>query len=214
MRYLFLALSLSLLFLPWPRVRQVEIEGLELLRPEEMREVVGVKTELPLWYLPLLKVREHPRIRSLRLGFRWPDTLQVMVEERKPRAFLSREGRLWEVDGEGVVLGEPRVPPGSLPVITGERPEEALRLLREVGEAASRISEIHVAAEGLKVYSLGGVSFLLRPRPEEEEIEALRLFLRSLPPGVTALDLRSPRRPAARFLPGEEKGKEEAVTKE
>ena len=64
-------------------------------------------------------------IREARVSRRWPDTLVIDVEERRPSAIWQNEGRLSLIDAEGVVLEPVRV-------------EAMPQLLSVVGTAANR----------------------------------------------------------------------------
>jgi cell division protein FtsQ len=87
----------------------------------------------------------------------WPDQLDVRVTERKPVAFLaSSYSQVWLIDDEGAVLHPPLQARFRLPVLQGVSPTEAptirhdrvrrmLRVLKESGDRAEKISEIDLA---------------------------------------------------------------------
>jgi cell division protein FtsQ len=86
----------------------------------------------------------------------WPNRLVVKITERTPAAFITLgSGRVALIDEDGVIL-PPAKDRFTLPVLAGVRAgdpisdrrecvQRAMRLMKELGDAAQRISEIDVS---------------------------------------------------------------------
>jgi cell division protein FtsQ len=99
--------------------RNVRVAGAQTLDHAGLVELSGLEGESML-RLPLDNARsrilEVPQVRSVVIKRSWPQTVTIHVEERRPFAFWSVDGRDYTVDAEGVVLAA-GVPDGPAPRI-------------------------------------------------------------------------------------------------
>ncbi len=138
----------------------------------------------------------------------WPNRLAVRITERTPAAFVTLgSGRVAMIDEDGVIL-PPAKDRFTLPVLAGVRAGDpisdrresvrrAMRLTKELGEAAQKISEIDVSdRDNLKVSEpfegrivtllLGDRDFAVRHQNFLNHIAEIKRKL----PGAATLDMR------------------------
>lgn len=142
----------------------------------------------------------------------WPNQIAVAVRERKPVAFVQMRGdsiSRWSlIDADGIILDPPAKTPFQLPVITGVKPEEAaavrgvrvrrmMRMLDDLGDNRSKISEVDVAdldnlkatlkvSEHAVVLILGDRNFRTRFQNFQDHYDEIQKRIS----GATVLDLR------------------------
>jgi len=101
-------------------VHEVRIHGTETLDNASLVEIAGLKGASMI-DLPQEEVRarllEVPQIKSVSIDRSWPQTVNLLIEERQPAAYWSVGGRDFLVDAEGVVLAA-SAPRGRVPRIT------------------------------------------------------------------------------------------------
>lgn len=107
-------------------VRELRVTGTELVDPAEVRRAAAVPAGTPLARVDLAEVRD--RVATLApvgratITRRWPGTLVIEVEERKPVAAVPQEPGFAVVDTEGVVFSRPVERPAGLPIIRVAEP--------------------------------------------------------------------------------------------
>src|SRR3990170_1751664 len=197
-------------------VADVRVAGTERLSPELIRAAAAVEGR-NLCTLDLARARALveavPAIERAALTRHWPNRISIVVKEREPFALVNA-GRLYWVDGEGVVLGaQPRAvaPPG--PVLSGVEPErmteggaglssdrlaQGLAFLRELHRSHAALgavlSEVDVShASGPVLYTLDGTEVRLGNEAWEERLQRLAALLENLTAtgeSVASIDLR------------------------
>ncbi len=117
-------------------LQRVEIDGGQWWRGRESRLVEALELRpgaTNLFSLDLATLRRQiegqASIRSATVARRLPDTLQITLAERVPRASLYYAGGPWVIDEDGVVMDRQQCIDigGDLPVVTGFRPDHELR---------------------------------------------------------------------------------------
>lgn len=153
---------------PLFEVDAIEVHGNSLLTVDEIVSVGGLVTGTNIFRVHLDEAGEKlatlPLIKKAHLERRFPSTIIVAVDERKPLVLLNIEGVFWDVDEDGVVLRQQTVSTEGLPVVTGAKPDsqdlqKALRVASELtGELKEQLSEIHVS-EGYRItlYTVDGI---------------------------------------------------------
>ena len=157
------------------RIRTIRFEGLERATADELLALSPVKPGDHLLSADVDAMAQalarHPWLRRVEVHRRsWPPALTVRLQERRAAALVELSG-LYLVDEAGEVFK--RAAPGDgldLPLVTGlaraeyvqrrasfePRLQGALALVRAWregrGEAAGRLSEIHVEADGATIY--------------------------------------------------------------
>jgi cell division protein FtsQ len=156
------------------RIRTIRFEGLERATADELLALSPVKPGDHLLSADVDAMAQalarHPWLRRVEVHRSWPPALTVRLQERRAAALVELSG-LYLVDEAGEVFK--RAAPGDgldLPLVTGlaraeyvqrrasfePRLQGALALVRAWregrGEAAGRLSEIHVEADGATIY--------------------------------------------------------------
>jgi cell division protein FtsQ len=149
------------------RVREIEIEGCEKIRPESIRSLITIEAMPNLFTVKLgeisKRVETHPWIDHLVMRKVFPNKIKVQVEERKPIAILQLE-ELYYLDARGEVFSPVRDGDQyNFPYLTGltrqaldKDPEpskdlliEALELLslaeKEKASPLDEVSEVHMS---------------------------------------------------------------------
>jgi cell division protein FtsQ len=101
---------------PLLRVQKIEVVGATAVSTDEVGSLARLDGD-SMMRLDLASAEERvetiPMVESARLERRWPQTIRVIVTERKPWAFWQAGADRFVIDTEGVVL------PGSAPLENG-----------------------------------------------------------------------------------------------
>lgn len=147
-------------------VKGVEVTGVSVLGPAEVRRVAQVPVGDPLARVPLdaieARVQGLAPVKDVDVTRSWPDVVRIAVLERQAVAVVQRDDRFRGVDDEGVMFRSYRSRPAGLPVVrisAGTRAEalaEAARVIDALpGDLASRV-------EHLEVETVDSISLQLR----------------------------------------------------
>lgn len=137
-------------------VEGVELEGLDVLEPGEVRRVAAVPVGEPLARVPVdaieARVQSLAPVKVVDVSRSWPDKVRIAVVEREAVAVVERDGVLRGVDEEGVLFRSYAAQPDALPVVriaAGTRSEalaEAAQVISALPAAlAARVD--HLAVE-------------------------------------------------------------------
>ena len=195
-----------------PETSTLDIAGATHASRRQIEAVFAEDSGLSVYLMPLSQRRATLRsvdwVRDASVARFWPNRVLVTITERAPVAFVTLgPSRFGLIDEDGVIL-PPATDRFKLPVLAGvrssdpvaerrERVGRMLRLTRELGSMAARISQIDVSdRDNLKVTEpyegrlvtllLGDQHFALR----------YRNFIRNYPeikrrlPDAATLDLR------------------------
>lgn len=203
---------------PFFEVASVEVRGNELLAKEEILSVAGVTTGVNIFRVHLGEAGEKlgtlPLVKEASLERRFPSTIVVNIEERRPLALVDIEDAFWEVDAEGVVLRRQKVGAEGLPVVTGAVPgdrtmSKALSVTAALpAEIKGELSEINVS-EGYRItlYTVDGIPVYLGSADEldtqalilSEVLDAVRASGRT----VEYIDLAEPQNAVVKYKEGQ-----------
>jgi cell division protein FtsQ len=90
------------------RVRTVQVEGAQILKPDAVVTMSGA-TGRSIWLLDTDSVasaiRESAYVETAEASLALPDRLTIVVHERRPEVRWMVGGQLYLVDGDGLVLG-------------------------------------------------------------------------------------------------------------
>ncbi len=134
----------------------VEIRGLDVLEPDEVRRVAAVPMGQPLARVPVdaieARVESLAAVKVVDVSRSWPHRVRIAVVEREAVAVVERDGVLRGVDEEGVMFRSYATRPAALPVVrisAGTRSEalaEAARVIAALpGDLAARVGHLTVA---------------------------------------------------------------------
>jgi cell division protein FtsQ len=108
------------------RMTQIEIRGNALLSTRQVEKQSGLKTGVSIWDVDLKQVtrdiERHPLVEKAVVSRRFPGTIRVEIEEKKPVALVSSKGKVFCLDEHGTVM--PTVPGRAydFPMISGLPP--------------------------------------------------------------------------------------------
>lgn len=132
-------------------VRQVDIQGASNQpRLSIYREVLeGGSDSMLLADLPAVRarLRDLAWVKDADVQRRWPDRLEVRIQERKPAALWQVHGRMRLIDDEGVILPTDDLTRFSgMPLVVGAGAQhEAALLLKLVGTQPQLVGDIEAA---------------------------------------------------------------------
>ncbi|MBM3758904.1 MAG: FtsQ-type POTRA domain-containing protein [Acidobacteria bacterium] len=192
----------------------LQIEGLKHASRDMVLKVFEEDLGRSVFMLPLDKRRldliGNPWIKDAAIARLWPNRISVQITERKPVAFVKREGGAdtTVIDSEGVLMEAPPSASFSLPVVAGVGPDvedearrvrmrRVERLIKDLGDHIKQIGEIDSAdSENLRVMQpfkgravtliLGNRNFKMR----YENFLSMADQLMEKLPNATTFDLR------------------------
>ena len=137
-------------------LEEVEVQGTDNLRSQQVEQVAGLAAGRPLARVDLDGVRARvealAEVRSAVVSRQWPDTVVIAVEERVAIAVVDIGGRLRGLDREGVVFDSFRQVPEGMPRVQTsadagrEALEEAAAVVSALpGDIATRVDHVEVA---------------------------------------------------------------------
>jgi cell division septal protein FtsQ len=188
---------------PYFQLQHIQTVGLSPEVREELLEIAGLESRegINLLRLDAGAVRRaalrHPRLRAATVTKRYPRSLLIVGEQRKPFAIVSADD-FYFIDETATVLGVADVagdPKAALPFITGV-PEARIALGRriaddQIGDALDLLaaleslntpifrdlSEVHLdETEGLSAYLVGGAQIHFGRGSPVHKLPALELF--------------------------------------
>lgn len=123
-------------------VRSVEVRGVHLLTPDEVRAAADVPNGTPLVRVDTTaitrRVERLPAVASAQVSTSFPSTVVIMIEERAPVGYVSHGRRARLVDGTGSEYRTVDHPPSGLPhfvVPSGEREHSTAAAVAAVAAA-------------------------------------------------------------------------------
>ncbi len=156
------------------------------------------------------RIETHPWVRRARARRKLPDTVQVTLLERQPRALVRIDDRLQVIDSEGMTMDLPDgLRPDAYPLFVGLpggkeeiRRDACRRGIHLLAEIRSRYPELAARIEKMNVGSRDGIDVFLTGHPAslkfppEDGLGMLPYYLmihdriRSRVPTPTRIDLR------------------------
>lgn len=192
----------------------IKIEGLRHTNKDMVLKIFEEDLGRSVFMLPLDKRRielmSNPWVQDATVSRLWPNRVSVLITERKPVAFVKREGgaETTVIDAEGILMEAPPSATFSLPVVDGVGPAVEIearrfrmrrveRLIKDLGEHFKEIGEIEAAdSENLRVMQpfkgravtliLGNRNFKMR---YENFLSMAEQLMEKLP-NATTFDLR------------------------
>jgi hypothetical protein len=163
---------------------RLRIEGTAVTPEAAIRERLGLEKGTNLFTLrtePLEdQLQEIPAVAAAEISIALPDTVTVIIDERRPLLVWRSGERRWLVDGTGFLFAEIGAEPpetiGELPVISDDRAaSQSLRVGRSIDpvdlDAATRLAsltpaEVGSAAAGLSAGVTDDNGFVLSSVPK------------------------------------------------
>jgi cell division protein FtsQ len=133
------------------RVRHIEPKGIRHLDPTKLYRILESERAVAMPLVRLDSVRERLLglgwVRDARVSRRWPDTLVVDIDERRPAAIWQQSQRLLLVDDEGVVLEPVRLEAmPDLPLLIGPGANRHSESLQQLLSAAPSLKPMVAGA--------------------------------------------------------------------
>jgi cell division protein FtsQ len=146
-------------------VEGVDVEGVEVLRPQEVRRVAAVPLGQPLARVSLdaieARVESLAPVKAVDVSRSWPDRVRIAVLEREAVAVVERDGVVRGLDDEGVLFREFPSVPDALPVvrISAATRTEALAEAAQVVDALP--ADLAARVDHLEVSTIDSISLRL-----------------------------------------------------
>jgi cell division protein FtsQ len=147
-------------------VKRVDVEGIDLLTRNEVLSTARVPEGEQLARVDVgaiaSRVRSLAAVRSADVSRKWPDGVQIVIQERVAVAVIEIAGRLRGLDAEGVVFNEYAKAPPGLPRIssTSSTTPEALREAAIVVSAFPR--ELAAMVDHVEVLTVDQITLVLK----------------------------------------------------
>jgi len=130
---------------PFFKVSNIEVRGTERMAASTVAETTGLLGD-SMFNADVATAQEalfqQPLVSSVRIERKWPNSIVVYVEERKPWGTWEQSGVRYTIDREGVVLGLGAGPEGS-PVIKSSEPGNRVTGDRVNYQAVDATAEIY-----------------------------------------------------------------------
>ena len=121
------------LTIPYFCVSKVEVKGEKRLSKDIILKWAAIPRQSSIFRVNLGEVSERitlaSKVKKAEVRRVFPSTLLILIQERSPFAYLRKESHFWEVDEEGVIIGE-AIEKQHLPLITGAgvSPDQAQKI--------------------------------------------------------------------------------------
>lgn len=106
------------------RVGTTEVHGNSLLTSAQVRSIAHVEGESAFFVDPEeveKRLLEFPEVLTAQVRLRWPDGMQIEIEERTPMVAWEDAGRVWWLSSDGVAFIPRDRAPGLVRVQSNER---------------------------------------------------------------------------------------------
>lgn len=112
-------------------LKDIVLVGRDKAALADIKEAVGIKVGDPLFSLSLeeskARLEKVSWVKEARLHRKFPGTLMIEIQERKPVAMWQNKGQLKLIDADGVVISTDEVTEYSdLPIVIGEKAPEKI----------------------------------------------------------------------------------------
>jgi cell division protein FtsQ len=147
-------------------VKRVHVTGQHLLSRGEVLQSAKVPAGEQLAQVDLdaiaARLRSLAEVRSVEVSRKWPDAIEIDLEERVAVAVIDIGGRLRGLDAEGVVFDDYRKAPPGLPRIssTSQTDPDALEEAATVVAALPR--ELSTMVDHIEVQTVDQITLVLR----------------------------------------------------
>ena len=117
------------------RLNDVIVTGRSRTSKDDLLQALNVKQGMPIFKIDLALLKDHLDtvrwIRSVTIERQLPDTLKLVITERKPAALWQKQGRYYVVDFDGEIITDSIEPYTTLPLIVGDKaPKHVETLLK------------------------------------------------------------------------------------
>lgn len=221
----FVIVVVAFLNSPIFRVTQVEVVGSRYFSDQEIMLLSGIEEGQNIFTAPLETIEQRlmkvPRLSSVHIERKLPDTLRITVDERQTVAYVPYAGYFVELDDEGcaICIAEAVTDP-DIPIIVGVdvtyaavgqsvSPKEEITTCCYVGSLLvdnmiSNLSEISVSQDGsVTVLTTDGIRLLFGDKGEiEPKVELLSPILASVreqTKRAKSIDLRIETKPVVTY---------------
>lgn len=100
------------LTIPYFRLKEIQVRGTSRLSEDQILEWANIPLQRCIFQINLKKIAQKVAskspIKTAEIRRFLPSTVLILVEERVPFAYLLKENDLFEVDKEGIIIGEAR----------------------------------------------------------------------------------------------------------
>jgi len=160
------ALAVVLFMTPLFVVKNIQVDGVQVLKEEHVIKVSEIKPGTRLAQLDThaaaLRVAQLPRVKKVRVSVAYPSRAIIKVDERVGVAFFRAEGIFFEIAADEVVM-KSRVKPRNIPEIVVPNPDKASLQREAAVKVAQRLpADIKEKVKVIRVDSAAMVVLVLR----------------------------------------------------
>ena len=147
-------------------VKRVDVEGNDLLTRNQVLKTAGVPAGEQLARVDVdaisSRLRALAAVRAVDVSRKWPDGVQIVLQERVPVAVIEIAGRLRGLDSQGVVFNEyDKAPPG-LPRISSTSSTTPDALEEAATVVAALPKELSAMVDHVEVLTVDQITLVLR----------------------------------------------------
>lgn len=107
-------------------VHRIAVTGNDLVSERDVLKLAGIPKGRSIWSLKLenseQRIEANPFVQRAVVARRFPDGIWIRIEEKKPLVLLNAGGRLFSVDGNGILLPARSGKLYELPVVSSSLP--------------------------------------------------------------------------------------------
>ena len=196
-------------------------------------QISGIKTGENIFKLNLTeaekKILALPEVKEVRITRKFPSTIIIDILQRKPVAMLLCGDYFMEIDIDGICLRKEQISKIYFPIITwkgynnnikticantntGDRIEYkpvviALQVIEDLPqELVDMLSEVHIADERIRIYTIDGIQGRLgRPLEIEQKGSVFFEILKEISEdkNIEYIDVKSLKTPAVKYRNGD-----------
>jgi cell division protein FtsQ len=153
-------------FSTWLSVSSVQVQGVDLLTPQQVRAVAQTPLGEPVATIDLAQIDARVSalapVKSVDVTRLWPDQILIEIEERKVLAVVDLGGQLRGMDENGVLFRDFRRAPRQIPRIRTELAVDT-DTLQEAGKVLSALPDsVGARVSYVSVETIDRISLVLR----------------------------------------------------
>lgn len=147
-------------------VEGVDVEGVDVLDPAQVRRAAGVPIGEPLARVPVeaieAKVHSLAPVKDVDVSRSWPDRVRIAVVEREAVAVVQRDAALRGVDEDGVLFRTFPFQPAGLPVVRIAAGTRSEALAEAAAVIAALPADLAARVDHMSVETVDTISLRLR----------------------------------------------------
>lgn len=193
-------------------VTRVDVEGTEVLEPQEVRRAAEVPTGEPLATVRVesiaARIESLAPVKRVDVSRSWPDGVRISIVEREAVAVVEGGGSVRGIDAEGVLFRTYASVPKKMPVLRPVKPMDVGTESAALAEAAAVVDalppDLAAQVDYVEVETIDTISLRLRDGRTifwgsgEDSVDKAKVIAVLLEQRATAYDVSVPAQPTIR----------------